>query len=90
MYQRLPTDHCLHDSPPKYATLPAQEVMCNLEKVDGAELKQATQEAFKRISEATDLDTAQITEIVKANRVASINDIVNRLHEQSSVNRDRM
>ena len=78
------------ESVAKVSKLPAQEVMCNLEKVDGAELKQATQEAFKKISEATDLDTAQITEIVKANRVASINDIANRLHEQSSVNRARM
>ena len=64
--------------------------MCNLDKFDAAELKQATQEAFRKISEATDLDTAQITEIVETNRVASINDVVNRLHEQSRVNRARM
>jgi hypothetical protein len=66
-----------------------QEVMCNIEEIDVAELKQATQEVFKNISDAIDLTTARITDIFKAIRVASINVIVNRLHEQSTVNRAR-
>lgn len=66
-----------------------QEVLCNIEEIDGAELKQAVQEAMKKIADATNLYTAQITDIFKANRVASINDIVNRLHEQSKVNRSK-
>jgi hypothetical protein len=71
----------------KVSKLPVQEVMCNIEEIDGAELKQGTQEAIKKIANATNLDTAQITGIFKAHRVAGINDIVNRLHEQSRANR---
>ena len=52
-----------------------------------SQLKQVAQEAMKKIADATSLYTAQITGIFKANRVASINDIVDRLHEQSKVNR---
>jgi hypothetical protein len=58
-----------------------------IEMIDVAELKQAAQKAIKKISDATALDTAQITEIFKANRGASMNDIVNRLREQSRIHR---
>jgi hypothetical protein len=78
------------ESVAKVSKLPVQEVLCNIEEIDGAELKQATQEAIKKISNATDLDTADITAIFMANRGASIDDIVNRLHEQSKVNRHRL
>jgi hypothetical protein len=75
------------ESVAKVSTLPVQEVMCNFDEIDVAELKQAAQEAFKKISDATDLDTAQITAIFKANRGASMNDIVIRLREQIRINR---
>jgi hypothetical protein len=74
----------------KVSKLPVQEAMCSIEESDVAELKQATREAIKRISNATDLDRAQITDIFKTNRVAGINVIVNRLHEESKVNRARL
>ena len=72
--------------PVKRATkLPLEEVMCNIETIDGPELKQAVQEAFSQIADATGLDTAQITRIFKANRFADVN-IVNQLHKESRVN----
>jgi hypothetical protein len=71
----------------KISALPPLEVMRNIEGIDGAELKHAAQEAIKKVATATDLDTAQITDIFKANAGASMNDIVGRLREQSRVNR---
>ena len=67
-----------------------QEVLHIIEEVDVVQLKEATQEAIKKISNATDLDTANITAIFMANKGASIDDIVKRLHEQSKVNRHRL
>lgn len=67
----------------KESTLPALEVMCNLDGHEVAALKQATDAAITKISFATDLDTAQITEIFKANRAAGMAVIVDRLREQS-------
>jgi hypothetical protein len=75
------------ESVAKVSKLPVQEVLCNIKEIDGAELKLAAQEALKKVADATNLYTAQITDIFKANRAASMNDIVNRLHEQSKVNR---
>ena len=66
----------------KASKLPLEEVMCNIETIDGAELKQAAQEAMKKISNATGLDTAQITRIFKENRFADVN-IVSQLHKES-------
>jgi len=74
----------------KLTRLSVQEVLHIIEEVDVAQLKTATQEAIKKISNATDLDTANITAIFMANRGASIDDIVNRLHEQSRANRHRL
>jgi hypothetical protein len=74
----------------KLTKLPVQEVLHIIEEVDVAQLKQATYEAIKKISNATDLHTAQITAVFLANRDANIDDIVNRLHEQSRVNRHRL
>jgi hypothetical protein len=75
------------ESVAKESTLPAQEVLCNIEDIDVAPLKQAVTKAMKNIADATNLHTAQITGVFRANRVASVNDIVNRLHEQSKANR---
>jgi hypothetical protein len=70
--------------------LPVSEVLHILEEVDVAQLREATQEAMKGIAHATALDTAKITAIFKANRAANVADIVNRLHEQSKIERSRI
>jgi len=69
----------------KLSKLPLDEVMCNIETIDGPELKQAVQEAIGKIANATGLYTAQITRIFKANRFADVN-IVSQLHKESRVN----
>jgi hypothetical protein len=75
------------ESVAKVSKRPVQEVLRNIDGIEGAELKNAAQEAIKKIATATDLDTAQITDIFKANAGASMNEIVGRLREQSRVNR---
>lgn len=69
----------------KASKLPLEEVMCNIETIDEPELKQAVQEAISQIANATGLDTAQITRILKTNRFADVN-IVSQLHKESRVN----
>ena len=71
----------------KVSKLPMQEVLHILEEVDVTLLREATDQAIKKIAAATDLDSAHITEIFKADRVASVDDIVHRLHEQSRTHR---
>jgi len=70
----------------KVSKLPLEEVMCNIETIDGPELKQAAEEAIRQIADATGLDTAQITRIFRAHRFADVN-IVSQLHKESRVNR---
>ena len=55
-----------------------------------AQLKQATQDALKKISTATDLDTEEITDIFTEKKAASLGDIVIRLHERSKSDRRNM
>ena len=74
----------------KITRLPVSEVLHIIEEVDVAQLRQATQDAIKSIANATSLDTAQITAIFKANRAANIDDICNRLHEESRICRARI
>jgi hypothetical protein len=50
-------------------------------------LKNGIQEAIKVISLATDLDTAQISEIFSAKKDANIIDLVNRLYKSGQANR---
>lgn len=64
--------------------LPLEEVMCNIDAIDGPELKQAAQEAIRKIADATGLDAAQITRIFKDNRFADVN-IVSQLHKEGRV-----
>lgn len=78
------------ESVAKLTKLPVQEVLHIIEEVDVTQLKHATYEALKKISNATDLHTAQITAILLANRGATMGDLVNRLHEQSRINRHRL
>jgi len=56
-------------------------------EIDLPEPKQAAQKAIQKIALATNLYTAKIVDIFRANTLASLDDIVNRLHEQSKVNR---
>jgi len=65
----------------KASKLPLEEVMCNIETIDGPELKQAVQEAMRTIADATGLDTAHIIRVFKANRGADVN-IVSQLHKE--------
>ena len=78
------------ESVAKLTKLPLQEVLHIIEEVDVARLTQATQEAIKKIAHATDLDRAKIIAIFTANRAAGIDDIANRLHEQSKLDRHRL
>ena len=64
------------------SNLPVEEVMCNIETIDEPELKQAAQEAMKKIANATGLDTAQIIRVFKANKFADVN-IVSQLRKES-------
>jgi hypothetical protein len=73
----------------RISPLPVHEVMSDIEAIDGAELKKVAREANKKISEATDLDTARIAEVFKANAVAGVENIANRLHEESRIHRGR-
>lgn len=73
----------------KITRLPVSEVMHILEEVDVTQLRQATQVAIKSIAKATALDTAQITAIFTANKTANVDDIVNRLNEESRIQRSR-
>jgi len=70
----------------KLTNLPVEEVMCNVEKVDSVEVKQAVQEAFKKIATATGLNAAQISDIFKEHCSSNVN-IVGVLHERSKANR---
>jgi metal-dependent HD superfamily phosphatase/phosphodiesterase len=74
----------------KLTKLSVQEVLHIIEEVDVTQLKLAAQEGIKNIADSTDLDRAHIVAIFMANKAASIDDIVNRLHQQSRVNRHRL
>jgi hypothetical protein len=78
------------ESVAKITKLSLQEVMHIIEEVDVAQLRRATQEAIKKISNATDLDAAHITAIFMANRAANVDDIVKRLRAESKVHRARL
>jgi uncharacterized protein YjbJ (UPF0337 family) len=69
----------------KASKLPLEEVMCNIETIDEPELRQAAEEAMSKIANATGLDAAQVTRILKANRIDDVN-IVRQLHKESRVN----
>ncbi len=51
-------------------------------------LKKAIQEAIKKISLATNLDTEQITHVFSEKKNTNLNDIVSRLHIRSQDNRE--
>src|ERR1022692_4629437 len=68
----------------KVSKLPLEQVMCNIETIDGPELKQAVQEAIGQIANATGLVPAQIIRIFKTNRFGDVN-IVSQLYKESRV-----
>ena len=74
----------------KLTKLSVHEVLHIIEEVDVGQLKKAVQEAIKKIADSTDLDGPRIIAIFMANKDASIDDIVNRLHQQSKENRHRL
>jgi len=77
------------ESMAKLTRLPVQEVLHIVEEVDVAKLKDATQDAIKKIAHATALDRAHIIQIFQADPSASIDEIVIRIHERSRVNRSK-
>jgi hypothetical protein len=74
----------------KLTKLHVQEVLHIIEEVDVAELTHATQEAIKKISHATDLCRADIIGVFKADRAATVDDIVHRLRQESHIHRARV
>ncbi len=77
------------ESMAKLTRLPVQEVLHIVEEVDVAKLKEAAQDAIKKIAHATDLDRTHIIQIFQSDRSASIDEIVIRLHERSRINRSK-
>ena len=61
---------------------PLEDVMSHVESIDSPELKQAVQEAIKKISTATGLHSTQIVDVFKEKRASDVN-IVGALHERS-------
>jgi hypothetical protein len=61
---------------------PLEDVMSHVESIDSPELKQAVQEAIKKISTATGLHSTQIVDVFKEKRASDVN-IVGVLHERS-------
>ena len=59
------------------------------EGVDMEVLEKGIQDAIKVISLATDLHTQQISDIFTEKKNTNINDIVNRLHNNSQSNREK-
>ena len=68
------------------SNLPVEEVMCNIETIEGPEVREAAEQAIRKIANATGLNTTQITRIFKVNRFADVN-IVSQLHKESRVGR---
>lgn len=73
----------------KLTKLPVQEVLHIVEEVDVAQLTRASNEAIHNISVATGLHRDPIIAIFLANRAASMEDIAQRLHDESKVWRQR-
>jgi hypothetical protein len=65
---------------------PVHEVMADMDTLASGELKEAAQEAIKKIATATGLTTAQLAGIFKEYRSSNVN-IVGVLHERSKADR---
>lgn len=85
--------HVVEDAIDLIATatrLSSSEVMQILEEVDMSKFRKATEDAIRKISIATDLNSDEISEIFTARKLASLDDIVNRLHEKSKADRKNL
>lgn len=78
------------DSIAHVTRLSSDEVMHILEEVDMEKFRKATEEAVKRISIATDLNSEEISGIFIEKKHASLDDVVNRLHEKSKADRKNL
>ncbi|MHB1099022.1 MAG: hypothetical protein ACYCZR_05635 [Burkholderiales bacterium] len=78
------------DSIAKATALPQEEVMHILEELDMTKFRKAAEEAVKKIAIATDLNSEEIWRIFSESRSATLDDIVNRLHEKSKADRKNL
>ncbi|MBY0578410.1 MAG: hypothetical protein K2P57_05120 [Burkholderiales bacterium] len=78
------------DSIAKATALSSREVMQILEEVDMTKFRRATEDAFKKISIATDLNSEEIADILTERKLASLDDVVYRLHEKSKADRKNL
>jgi uncharacterized protein YjbJ (UPF0337 family) len=70
----------------KLTQRPVEEVMANIDGIDSAELKEAAQEAVRKIATATGLSTSKVADIFREHRSSDVN-IVGVLHERSKAER---
>jgi uncharacterized protein YjbJ (UPF0337 family) len=70
----------------KLTRRPVEEVMANVDKIDSVELKEAVEQAIKKIATATGLNPVQIADIFKEHGSSNVN-IVGVLHERSKADR---
>jgi len=69
---------------------PLEDVMSHVESIDSPELKQAVQEAIKKISTATGLHSTQIVDVFKEKRASDVNIVACFMKEaRASPRRDR-
>ena len=73
----------------KNTNLSVKELMEIMEEVNIVKLYQATGEVLRKISYAVDLTPEQIEEVFTDHRNATLDDLVTRLHEKSSINRSK-
>ena len=95
----VPEDTCLGklnkfvghelDDIAKKTHISMKELMEIIEEVNLVRLHEAAQEALRKIAHATDLTPAQIEEVFTNHRGAELEDICQRLHEKSMVNRSK-
>lgn len=70
--------------------LSSYEVLQILEEIDMKKFQKATEDAIKKIAVATDLNSVEISEILTERMHASLDDVVNRLHEKSKADRQNL
>ena len=66
------------------------EVLQILEEIDMKSFHKASENAIKKIAVATDLNSEEISEILTEKMHASLDDVVNRLHEKSKADRKNL
>ena len=74
----------------KATSLSDEEVLHLLEEIDMPKFRKATEEAVRRISIATDLNSGEIWNIFTENRSAGLDELVMKLHEKSKADRKNL